>query len=121
MEIFNLLVSLEKQLHSSEVRSSKDKLNILLSETFIEIGASGKIFTKEEVIEYLLKSKPIKIETTEFKLNNLSSNILQLMYKEKSELSSTNYRNTLRSSLWEKNGNNWQMIFHQGTVVNDSE
>jgi len=117
MEMFKLLVALEKQLHSSEVRNSKDKLDILLSEDFREIGASGKLFIKEETIEHLLKSKSSKIEANEFKLNKLSPDIMQLIYREESKLSAVNNRHTLRSSLWKKNGNNWQMLFHQGTVV----
>jgi len=118
MEIFKKLVSLENQLHSCEVRNSKTKLNILLSDQFNEIGASGKMFTKNEVIEYILKSKQIKIMTYDYKLFKLSSSIMQLIYKEKSQLDENNYRYTLRSSLWKMYGNNWKMIFHQGTVVN---
>ena len=47
MEMLELLTSLEKKLHSFNVRTSKEKLNILLSEEFIEIGAAGKLYRKK--------------------------------------------------------------------------
>jgi len=119
MEILELLISLEKKLHSFDSRASREKLNILLSEDFHEIGASGKTYGKNETIDLLIKSKSYEIVATDFELKKLSSDIMQLIYKAKSKGGLTDTRYTVRSSLWKKNGHHWQMIFHQGTIINE--
>ena len=43
-----------------------------------------------------------------------------LIYRVKDKVNLTESRNTVRNSLWKKNGDNWQMIFHQGTIVNEN-
>jgi len=116
MEILELLIGLETKLHSYNVRSSIEKLKLLLSDEYMEIGASGKIYNKKETIDLLVSSKPYEIAATDFTLNQLSSELMQLIYRANDNANSKTGRKTIRNSLWKKNGDDWQMLFHQGTI-----
>jgi hypothetical protein len=120
MEILDVLIGLEKKLHSFNAQKSKKELDILLSEKFKEIGASGRIYTKKEVLDNLTKSRQYEIEATDFNVNELSPGIMQLLYKTTEKADSSVIRTTVRHSLWKKHGNNWKMIFHQGTVSSEN-
>lgn len=51
MKLIDILITKENQLLLPEARHSTTKLKELLSENFIEIGASGKKFGIKEVLE----------------------------------------------------------------------
>jgi len=65
---------------------------------------SGKLYGKKEIIDLLILSKSINIEATDFELTKLSSEIMQLIYKTKDKVGLIETRNTIRNSLWKKNG-----------------
>lgn len=101
---------LELSLLSRNTKLSPLELNHLISDDFIEFGVSGKIYNKEDVINDLPNETPrtFSVENLEIKL--LSDDIAMSIYHiHESNISS------LRSSLWKKNGNIWQLFFHQGT------
>ncbi|MCM3023514.1 hypothetical protein [Heyndrickxia ginsengihumi] len=55
------------------------------------------------------------MECFHFAIKELSSNIVQTTFEVKDH---TNSKVSLRSSLWKKQADgNWQIIFHQGTIV----
>lgn len=67
--LLELLVSMEKSLHKSILRSSKEKIHELLSDNFQEIGASGKTYNKNQIIELLKNEEPFDINATDFELS----------------------------------------------------
>ena len=98
-------------------RQSVVQLDQLIADTFYEIGASGKIYTKKD----LLESLPLEAvnncslgqsEVTDFELNRISEDLIRVNYTLKEKT-----RNTQRTSIWEMKGAHYQMIFHQGTVI----
>lgn len=70
MKLIDILITKENQLLLPEARHSTTKLKELLSENFIEIGASGKKFGIKEVLENLPKEKhwSAKISDIEFRM-----------------------------------------------------
>jgi len=116
MEILEKLIKLETKLHSHSVRGSKEKLELLLADDYIEIGVSGKLYDKKETIIMLTTSEPHEIKATDFYLSELSAEMMQLIYRTEHRKNSQVIRNTIRSSLWKNNGINWRIIFHQGTI-----
>jgi len=116
MEILETLIILETMLHSRRVRTSYDDLNHLLASEYSEIGASGKLYNKEEAITILLKSEPIEIKSSDFHLNELSNKVMQLIYTTEHRNKSETISKVIRSSLWKNSDDKWQMIFHQGTI-----
>ena len=110
------LIELEKALHSDEVRTSRERINKLLHDDFMEITQSGTMYTKEEALESLSDSSSIQIEAFDLKVRTLSEDLHQVLYETKtSNLETGLIRQALRSSIWKKEGKKWQMIFHQGT------
>lgn len=110
------LIELEKALHSDEVRTSRERINKLLHDDFMEITQSGTMYTKEEALEGLSDSSSIQIEAFDFKVRTLSEDLHQVLYETNtSNLEIGLTRQALRSSIWKKEGKKWQMIFHQGT------
>lgn len=120
-DIFNHLIYLEKSLHSFEVRSNADKISNLLSPIFYEFGSSGKIWSRQDILDRLPQEDSLtKVEATDFKATLLSEDVVLLTYKSNRislDLSSVSF---LRSSIWQKNSNTqslqWKMVFHQGTL-----
>jgi hypothetical protein len=111
MDEFNLLMELEVSLHSPEVRNSRDKLDALLSDDFIEIGASAATYNKQQIINSLLNEMPAEIKAKDFEYRKLSNDLSLLIYGSEST------RQTIRSSVWKLEDGQWRMIFHQGTVT----
>ncbi len=116
-DLLDLLVDLERSLHRKSIRRSKEKLNELLHDDFEEVGASGRAYNKDQIIEELLNEMPFTINASDFELRMFSEDIAQLKYKTKNTARNNLMRTTLRSSIWKNEGSRWKMVFHQGTVV----
>ena len=92
----------------------------LLADDFIEIGSAGRVFTKQQVIEALQDEEPVLVSITDFHLRSLSPEITLVTYRaSKHSASKDTAVVSLRSSLWQKVAGRWQMIFHQGTVLQE--
>lgn len=98
---------------SPDVRSSRAKLEALLTEGFVEFGASGRAFDRSSIIEALLTQKAhAEIAISAFKLVRLSNDLALVTYTATAR---DNSRSSLRSSLWVMEDARWRMRFHQGT------
>jgi ribonuclease HI len=108
--IFSIIKELEQKLHRIEVRKDLNQLKNLLHDSFKEIGSSGTLYTKEDILSRLPGESPRELSSSDFSGRDLSDNLYQLIYKTEG---------TLRSSLWILEGNKWQLIFHQGTRTSE--
>ena len=115
--------SLETYLLKPEVRASRTDLNELLSDDFIEFGASGRVWNKKTIIASLVVAsgdEDIIIEADNFCTKQITSDTILLTYKcYRKDCGGEVLRTTLRSSIWRLNNEEWQLYFHQGTIVND--
>ena len=116
-KLYRLLISLETSLHSAQTRLSETELGKLLSDEFIEIGASGRTFNKKNILKRLPQETSNSIRAGNFKLRELSSGIIQITYHSCSQAKNQQPRYTLRSSIWRNESSQWKMLFHQGTVT----
>lgn len=113
-----IIFQLENKLQQPDVRKSKIKLKELISDDLIEIGSSGQIYTKKDVLKNLPMSPEIKFIMTDFKIVIFSPSIIQSLFKTEKTNQKTNKKTcSLRSSIWKKNNGKWKMIFHQGTPL----
>ena len=116
-ELEALIFELETSLLRQEVRTSVESLNILIADDFIEYGSSGLIYDKKNILERLPQGVSPTYNLYDFQCINLSENIVQTRFKtERTNLDNT-MAISLRTSLWRKSGNNWQIFFHQGTPI----
>lgn len=106
-----LIYELETSLLTPEVRCSASKLQQVIADEFIEIGSSGNIYHKSDLLEVppIKITEPYKIR--DFSTTLLSTNVVLATYSIRLGLKSS-----LRSSIWRYQDNQWQMIFHQGTL-----
>jgi len=114
--LFNHLIDSERQLLDPDVRQSRDALNALLDDEFIEIAANGTVFDKHHVMTRLPTEVVPQFYNQHFKGRMLSDDVAQISYQaayRRSARSEFNY--SLRMSLWRKSNEQWKMIFHQGT------
>jgi len=109
----DIFQKLEEKLLSQEIRSSREKLDILLDEHFLEYGSSGKIYTKDFILEKLPDSKFSLITIQDFSILEISKTFIQTRF-----ITIEENRTSLRSSIWKKYwDNDWKMIFHQWTLI----
>lgn len=102
--------SLEQSLLKPEIRKSRDILNKLLSDDFLEFGSSGVVYNKHDMLE-LLPLEPLReMKIEDFQIQNLAKDIVLATYK-----TIENKLITLRTSIWKKEGDDWRLFFHQGT------
>lgn len=98
----------EEQLLLPAVRGSAEALERLVADEFVEFGSSGQVYSKADVVAQILKAPNVSGNITDLKVLAVSSDVALAMYRtEKS----------LRSSVWKREGGQWRIVFHQGTLV----
>ncbi len=100
--------ALEELLLTPAVRASRAELERLLADDFVEFGSSGRVYAKSEIIEALVQDPVSTASVSDFRLIVLSENAVLATYRSE---------RALRSSLWRREGENWRMVFHQGTPM----
>ena len=109
---------LERRHLDPEVRASAAMLDELLADDFLEIGASGRVFGKPQVLTSL-PAEPFLIATVEdLEVRALAPEIALATYRLRSRTTDAGAdRVSMRSSLWIRRGDRWQLRFHQGTLA----
>ena len=109
-----LLFGLEQRLAQAGKKVSSEEAASLIADDFVEFGASGKVWSKTDILAMMSEWSPIERTVEDFRVRELSPSVCLITYK-----SSTSGRPsyTLRSSLWRNEGGAWRIVFHQGTSV----
>ena len=97
---------LEQQLLKPEVRASAQALDTLVSDQFSEFGSSGRVYTKPDVIAQMLATPNVTVSVTDFQALALTADVVLATYRTPG---------SLRSSIWRREGEEWRIVFHQGT------
>jgi len=99
-------------------RLPSEEASSLIAADFVEFGASGKVWSKAEIIAAMSQWAPIERIVEDFGVRELSASICLVTYKV---IGVTKDRQaspfSLRSSIWRYTGERWQIVFHQGTNV----
>lgn len=115
-EILADLAAREPIFHRRAFGTSRDALENMTAPDFWEIGASGRIYNREIVIETLMERyktpEPHDWPCRDFVLRDLAEGLYQLSYvlEEPGRL-------TRRTTLWRRVAESWQIVFHQGTII----
>ena len=106
------IVELEKSLLTEEVRKNKERLNELISDSYIELGPTGVVATKDDIMFELEKEVYVPMESFDFMAREISKDIFLLVYKlQRGRVMA------FRSSIWTYNNKKLQIIFHQTTKL----
>lgn len=117
-ELLQTLQQLEVELHQEATRCDRSRMERLLHPDFEEFARSGRRFTREQTLaEFASTGAHLpSVVSDGFKLARLSEDWALLTYVSAHlDRSGHPYRHTLRSSLWVRGPNGWQVRFHQGT------
>ena len=104
--------------HPEKFGKTKEDIANQMCDEFWEVGASGNVYTKQDVIETLLEryNNPNYQdiwETKDFAITKIAPDNYLLTYI----LIQDKTRVTRRSTLWRRINGDWKILYHQGTIV----
>lgn len=109
--------ALEQLLLHPDIRRDRTRLTALIAEDFVEFGAAGLAWTREQVIAGLLEEAPVERVIDDFKARHLADSVVLVTYVCQHRYPEGRVSSSLRSSIWRQQAGGWQMVFHQGTRV----
>jgi hypothetical protein len=121
MKKLDEIYDLEQLLLSPGVRASADDLEALLADEFVEIGGSGRIYYKEDILRSLPGEKAVQFTVSDFETKSLSANLFLATYRLEKILEDGGSTLSMRSSIWKSSDSGWRMIFHQGTRIENPQ
>ncbi|MFP5206741.1 MAG: DUF4440 domain-containing protein [Acidobacteriota bacterium] len=111
------LKQLEEALLSDVARKNPGELDILLADDFREFGASGRTYSKTEIIHELLIAQPARMHLEDFHAHPLTGEAALVTYRVVREIQGSAPIASLRSSIWIWRNERWQILFHQSTWI----
>jgi len=110
----------EPIFHRPEFGTTRADFERMTAEDFWETGASGRRYSRRDVLELLEErhSKPHEDvwETSGFECRPLGGDTYLLTYT----LLQNRTRLTRRSTIWRRSPDGWKIVYHQGTIVQDA-
>jgi len=113
----DMLFELEQRLAQVGRKLSAEDASSLIAEDFVEFGASGKVWSKAEIIAAMSQWAPIERIVKDFTVRELGASVCLVTYKSIGVAKGRQPPYSLRSSIWRYTGEKWQIVFHQGTGV----
>ena len=107
------LLDLEQRLLDPSVRSSPHAVVPLLHPDFVEFGSSGRVHTKEMMVQMMLQQAPGVVRIRDFDVREIAPGAALVTYRTVG----AEAMETRRSSVWVDDGGGWRIVFHQGTRV----
>lgn len=116
-EVLAELRKCELTFHRSELGTSRADFETMIEPDFLEVGASGRRYCREDVLDQLerrfAETHSDEWETSEIQCRKLAHGLYLLTYtllQDKSRL-------TRRVTIWRLTDEGWKVVFHQGTPV----
>jgi ribonuclease HI len=105
-----LVEQLERELLGPLVRGDIGRTAVLLHPDFMEIGSSGRMWTRDAMMMALEEDPGERTDIEVLGAERIGANAVLLTYRNFARSGTT-----LRSSLWVFDGERWRLRFHQGT------
>jgi hypothetical protein len=106
---------LEMLLMDPGIRRKREQVDALLHEDFVEFGASGRVWTRDAILELLATGDYTAPHVEEFACAALASHLVLVTYRAIHTQDQQLHTATLRSSIWVLESGTWKIRFHQGT------
>lgn len=108
------VLELERELQTNACRRNPDRLRAVLAPDFREIGASGRVWDREAMIDHLQTDDPdvLEIGVAALSGKRVASNLILVTWVSERE-----GRRAWRTSLWRSAARGWQLVHHQGTPI----
>ena len=119
MGVLEQLQRREPIFHRPELGTTRADFEKMMMADFWEVGASGRRYSRDHVLAELQKRYTGKYvdkwETRDFYCRRLAEEVYLLTYTLLQ-----GDRKTRRSTIWQDTSTGWKIVFHQGTIVQDS-
>ena len=112
-DVFGHIENLERSLLKSEIRASTRILDQIFCDGFIELGKSGRLYNKQDIIAELTGAPQSSALFSDFDIRALSDTLILAGFS-----STNNGRTVRRHSLWEKTGKDWRILYHESEREN---
>jgi hypothetical protein len=111
----------EPIFHRPAFATTSEDFDRMMAPDYWEIGASGRRYNRNFILDMLAKNPPADAETagwraSGFALRQLAPDTYLLTYSLRQF-----ERLTRRSTLWHKAADGWMILYHQGTLVAESQ
>jgi hypothetical protein len=117
-EIGAHLRACEETLLDPAVRRDRERVAALLAEDFLEFGSSGRVWTREAILELLATESYDPPAMEDFQCDCIAEDVALVTYKTvRTDAGSGLRAMVLRSSIWIRESGEWRVRFHQGTKV----
>jgi hypothetical protein len=118
--VLDELIRREPIFHRPELGTTRADFEEMMMPDFWEVGASGRRYSRDYVLAELERRQRVQTvdvwETSSFHCRKLALDVYLLTYT----LIQDNERRTRRSTIWQRTPEGWKIVFHQGTVVQES-
>ncbi len=118
-ELLPILAELQARepiFHTPQFGSTRADYERLMDEAYWEVGASGRRYSREFILNLVTTRPPDPTEsswlTRDFQCREIASENYLLTYTLQQGA-----RVTRRSTLWRRVGGAWRILYHQGTLV----
>ena len=104
--------------HGPAWPTEREALEALVARDFWEVGASGRLYSRDVALDSVSTraADPANEswETSDFDLLTLANDTYALRYALRQ-----GGRRTRRVTIWRRGEGQWEVLYHQGTVVTD--
>jgi len=118
VDVLNELIPREPIFHRPELGTTRADLERMTEETFWEVGASGRRYSRQYVLDELEKRRANQAEdlwqTRDFHCLEIAADNYLITYTL-----IQGARVTRRSTIWRRTAEGWKILYHQGTIAED--
>ena len=118
LDVLKELVQREPIFHRPQFGTTRADFESMTEATFWEVGASGRCYSREHVLDELEKRYADPTDdawqTSDFDCLEIAVDNYLLTYTL-----IQGARVTRRSTIWRRTADGWKVVYHQGTVVED--
>lgn len=112
----------EPIFHRADFYSTLADFDRLMAPTYWEIGASGRRYSRNFILQHLATNPPVDAgaagwRTTDFACQPLGPATYLLTYTLTQPSCLEPARLTRRATIWQRTENGWQILYHQGTII----
>ena len=93
-----MLLKFEQRLARIGSKISAEDASLLIAEDFVEFGASGKVWSKSEIVQEMAEWMPNEAVIESFRVHDLSPSVCLVTYKLLGSVKDGQVSN--RSSIW---------------------
>ena len=113
--------ALEERLAMPSAAETRESLALLLAADVRGFGSSGRVFERASVLDALVAGAGPAIKLEELRAEFIAKGAVLVTYVARTAAGPGWKPPSLRSSVWVRSENRWQLRFHQGTRLAEED